>query len=516
MERIVYRKTLDVHKNGIQFTLQGFETADKMSRKIEISLMASGDTIDFPLEQITAIMYVTTPNATEPSINECTIKDNTIIYDVLPIVEEGITEMQLKLIETGPEGAKSVLATPKFAVEVTKSNTDDESVKQTVTYTALEDAIATAKGVYDSRLLNIQLDSDCMFRAYYADGTVYESDVLKELFLKGDALISQSYARGGTGVRVGEDTDNSMYYSNVSKSASEEAETIRDDAIEVLEEVRLHGVYTAFSVDFETGEVKYVSPSYKFDVNEETGELDAVGVNYVFEDVIRGLVTDFLIEQGANIEALTQSQATFESEMSTRLTNLEESTNQTNEGFESRITTLEDKPEHILVYKPGTKDLSIKGVNSTTQENLFTKPYPIESAVIPEGVTVDVSNDGTITIVVDGTVTEYVYLPIAFYNAPVGTYEVSLPKSITTDKEYDFDTAMWYHALRLENPATTSKILDIDLEMYSVKNENKFISFDVTESGPVMLNYIYSSGSLTSDNSADRVEIVIHPQLYKE
>ena len=102
MELITYRKTLDVHKNGIQFMLQGFETADNMSRVIEISLMASGDAIDFPLERMVAMMYVTTPSATEPSINKCIIKDNKVVYEVLPIVEEGITTMQLKLIETIP------------------------------------------------------------------------------------------------------------------------------------------------------------------------------------------------------------------------------------------------------------------------------------------------------------------------------------------------------------------------------------------------------------------------------
>ena len=295
MEMIVYRKTLDVHKNGIQFTLQGFETADNMARRIEISLMASGDTIDLPLEQMVAMMYVTTPNATEPSINECTIKGNTIIYDVLPIVEPGITEMQLKLIETRPDGANGVLASPKFAVEVSESNTDDESVKQSTTYTALEGAIAKAHGVYESRLIRIELDSDCMFRAYYADGVMYESDVLKELFLKGDALLSQSFAKGGTGIRAGEDTDNSMYYSNVSKSASEDTKKINDDSKEILEEVRKHGLYTTFSVDFETGNVEYVSPSYTFTINSRNGQLDAFGEAYTFEKNIEDIVYNWLL-----------------------------------------------------------------------------------------------------------------------------------------------------------------------------------------------------------------------------
>ena len=106
MEKITYRKTLDAHKNGIQFTLQGFETADNMSRVIEISLMASGDTVDIPLEGVVAMMYVITPSAKEPSINYCSIRGNTVVYEVQPITEEGMTEMQLKLIQSDIYGAR--------------------------------------------------------------------------------------------------------------------------------------------------------------------------------------------------------------------------------------------------------------------------------------------------------------------------------------------------------------------------------------------------------------------------
>ena len=280
MERIIYRKTLDLHKSGVQFTLQGFQTADNMSRTLEISLMASGDTIDLPLEQLMAVMYVTTPNAKEPSINECTIKDNNIVYDVLPLVEEGITKMQLKLIDTRADGAKGVLAAPEFAIEVSKSNTDEESATQNKTFTALEKALAMAKGVYDSRVTRIVLSPDCIFYVYYADGTVYTSDALKDVVVNGESLIAKSYARGETGVRDGEDTDNSMYYSNVSKSASAEANRVSGKATELLQEVTKHGVYTAFSINFETGVVEYISPHYSFVIDPESGELEAIGEAY--------------------------------------------------------------------------------------------------------------------------------------------------------------------------------------------------------------------------------------------
>lgn len=306
MERITYRKTLDVHKNGVQFLLQGFQTADNMSRVIEISLMASGDAIDFPLERVVAVMYVTPPGATEPSINECTIVDNKIVYNVLPITTEGITKMQLKLIETSIEGAKSVLASPEFAVEVSASEMGDEDENPVTSYTALENCIAKSESAYNSRLMRIELTQDCIFRAYYAGETedhetIYETDILQKLFLNGNVLLSESYAHGGTGVRTGEDTDNSKYYSNVSKSEALNAKNIMENSQDILDEVRLHGVYTTFSVNFDTGEVEYVSPSFDFKVNSETGELEAKARAYEFEPTVYQIVEDWLAKNGVSL-----------------------------------------------------------------------------------------------------------------------------------------------------------------------------------------------------------------------
>jgi hypothetical protein len=184
MDKITYKKTLDAHKNGIQFTLQGFETADNMSRRIDISLMASGDTYDLPLEGVEALMYITTPSAKEPSIAKCTIEDNAICYDVLPIVEAGVTEMQLKVIGTSVNGAKSVLISPRFAVEVLESNTEDAEAEKSTTFTALEDAVAKASAAYEARLLRIEVDENCVFRAFYADGTVYETDAVQSMLMQ--------------------------------------------------------------------------------------------------------------------------------------------------------------------------------------------------------------------------------------------------------------------------------------------------------------------------------------------
>lgn len=272
MERITYRITLDTHKNGIQRTLQGFETADNMSRRIAINLVAGGDTYEIPLDHVVAMIYVTTPRAELPSVNECTIEDNTIIYDMFPIVEEGITEMQIKLIETRANGAKKVLASPRFAVEVTESGFNDGDVEQIPKFTILDNAIAQAHEVYNSRLLRVEIGEDCQFRAYYADGTVYENDYLYEALYNGNALLSESYARGGTGVREGEDTDNAMYYKDIARGSLYEANSVNARSEEIMKEMLKHSIYTVFSVNYSTGHLNYESQNYVFFINEN-GEL---------------------------------------------------------------------------------------------------------------------------------------------------------------------------------------------------------------------------------------------------
>ena len=304
MERITYRITLDAHRNGIQRTLQGFETADIMARRISVNLTAGGDTFELPMSNVTAMMYITTPSAKSPSINECVIDGNTIIYDCEPIVEEGITEMQLKVLETSPEGAKKVLLAPKFAVEVTKSNASDVGAIQTTTFTALEQAIAKADATYESRLLRVVIEEDCVFKAYYADGTVYENDYFREAMYNGNALLSQSYAVGGAGVREGEDTDNSKYYSDVSRSMSEDAKKVYEESHELMRETQMQANYTYFQLNFETGELGYLSTNTEFTINKETGNLETNrDATYTPEDVIAENVEVFINEKSALIDS---------------------------------------------------------------------------------------------------------------------------------------------------------------------------------------------------------------------
>lgn len=333
MERITYRITLDAHRNGIQRMLQGFETADIMARRIAINLVAGSDTFDLPMTNVVAMMYVTSPSLT--TIQKCVIEENTIIYDVDPIVDEGIAEMQLKLIESTPTGARKVLIAPRFAVEVTKSNTDDEGAIQTPTFTALEDAVAKADAIYNSRILRVVIEEDCTFKVYYADGTVYENDYFREAMYNGNALLSQSYAVGGAGVREGEDTDNSKYYSNISRSASENVRLVHEESINTLNEIQKYSNYTYFDVNFETGELGYISTYCDFNINEETGQLEtSKDETYTPEDVILSNAEGLLNEVTAKFSERVDENASD-------IAKLEKKVDEENLSINNRIDTVE-------------------------------------------------------------------------------------------------------------------------------------------------------------------------------
>ncbi len=305
MEQITYRITLDVHKTGIQRTLQGFVNGDNKSRRISVNLTAKSDTYEIPFDHVTALMYVMRPADSEPSINACTIEDNTIIYDVLPndMALEGITEMQIKLIEGDVNGVRKVLHSPKFAIEITEG-TNDEGAVESTSFTALEQAVAQAKDVYDSRLVGIEVTDDCTFRAVYADGTVYENDSLNQALYNGNALLSESFAHGGTGIREGEDSDNSMYYKNIAGNVLAQTVAVKEDCKEIRDEMVEKTVYTTFSVDFETGNLTYLSQNYNFTINKN-GELEFEGVGeWIPADATKEALTQLVSELTATINDL--------------------------------------------------------------------------------------------------------------------------------------------------------------------------------------------------------------------
>jgi len=232
MGPITYRIQLDATKDGVQKILRGFFTGDVMSRRIAISILNGSVPLTMG-ENTAAIMYVAKPNGVT-NYNACTIEGNTIYYDVLQadVDANGITEMQVKVMD-----GERVLYAPFFAVEVqTEKNSDTEAVA-TPTFTALEEALAKAEVVYNTRLESIDIAEDLTFTATYADGSSYVSEAIKEAI--GDAVLTVNESVKRLGEIEKHETERvnaENKRAEAEKQRAEEFTIMKDDVQEVLDE----------------------------------------------------------------------------------------------------------------------------------------------------------------------------------------------------------------------------------------------------------------------------------------
>lgn len=88
-----------------------------------------------------------------------------------------------------------------------------------------------------------------------------------------DAKLSQSYAVGGSGIRDGEDTDNSKYYKEQAEQSATQSsdllEDIRKEHTDTLKDIEdaVTGKIAEFHVDLETGHLLYTGGAFNFHVN---------------------------------------------------------------------------------------------------------------------------------------------------------------------------------------------------------------------------------------------------------
>jgi hypothetical protein len=178
MERIIYRKTLDLFKGGTQFVLQGFQTSDNMARSVEIGFTSGSNTYEIS-EDVTACAYITDAKGVT-SIVQCIVRGDEVTFDVPKIATEGIAEVVVKLIGISPYGATEVIASPKFALEVWDSGVSDDEAEDSPDFSALENSLAQSEAYYKQRLLGVEVDENLTFKAKYADGTEYETTAIKD------------------------------------------------------------------------------------------------------------------------------------------------------------------------------------------------------------------------------------------------------------------------------------------------------------------------------------------------
>lgn len=160
MNKSTYRKTLDVQKQGVQFTVTARKN-EALSRQIILNIVEGGKPFDFGNGSLTAVLYATKPDGTFV-YNACTVDENTVTYVFtqqtlvaagevnarLYIVATDDVETALEAIQYNAEQDSSViqvLYSPEFIIYVEDVPSYNSAVESTNEYTALTTATAEAR-----------------------------------------------------------------------------------------------------------------------------------------------------------------------------------------------------------------------------------------------------------------------------------------------------------------------------------------------------------------------------------
>lgn len=160
MNKSTYRKTLDVQKQGVQFTVTARKN-EALSRQIILNIVDGGKPFDFGNGSLTAVLYATKPDGTFV-YNACTVDKNAVTYVFtqqtlvaagevnarLYIVATDNVETALEAIQYNAEQDSSViqvLYSPEFVIYVEDVPSYNGAVESKNEYTALTTATAEAR-----------------------------------------------------------------------------------------------------------------------------------------------------------------------------------------------------------------------------------------------------------------------------------------------------------------------------------------------------------------------------------
>lgn len=135
MEKQVYRKSLDLQKNGAQWSID-VKLNDVNSRRIVISLTDGGKAFILGGDMIATIYGKKTDG--NVIYKDCTIENGMAIVDVEKqlITAAGTVECELRIYDSNAAGAQ-LLTTPRFSIEVYDVLSDENRITSTSDYSAL-------------------------------------------------------------------------------------------------------------------------------------------------------------------------------------------------------------------------------------------------------------------------------------------------------------------------------------------------------------------------------------------
>ena len=135
MEKQVYRKSLDLQKNGAQWSID-VKQNDVNSRRIVISLTDGGKAFILGGDMIATIYGRKTDG--NVIYKDCSIENGMAIVDVEKqlITAAGTVECELRIYDSNAAGAQ-LLTTPRFNIEVYDVLSDENRITSTSDYSAL-------------------------------------------------------------------------------------------------------------------------------------------------------------------------------------------------------------------------------------------------------------------------------------------------------------------------------------------------------------------------------------------
>lgn len=135
MEKQVYRKSLDLQKNGAQWSID-VKQNDVNSRRIVISLTDGGKAFILGGDMIATIYGKKTDG--NVIYKDCSIENGMAIVDVEKqlITAAGTVECELRIYDSNAAGAQ-LLTTPRFNIEVYDVLSDENRITSTSDYSAL-------------------------------------------------------------------------------------------------------------------------------------------------------------------------------------------------------------------------------------------------------------------------------------------------------------------------------------------------------------------------------------------
>ena len=135
MQKQIYRKSLDLQKNGAQWSID-IKQNDVNSRRIVISLTDGGKAFILGGDMIATIYGKKTDG--NVIYKDCSIENGMAIVDVEKqlITAAGTVECELRIYDSNAAGAQ-LLTTPRFNIEVYDVLSDENRITSTSDYSAL-------------------------------------------------------------------------------------------------------------------------------------------------------------------------------------------------------------------------------------------------------------------------------------------------------------------------------------------------------------------------------------------